>query len=284
MNADTRKPQAKAVQISSLKEHPRQAEFFSHTSQAELNELAQSLDTYGLQERIHCCADGTLLRGHRRVAAAKRLGWTSIKALVRHDLDGPDDPRATEDLINDNLHRRQLDELALARCYRELKSSAAALPSAEGGDMRDLLAERMNCGKSGRTLDRLLNLLDLPRDIQDMISNKSLTKANAGVLLKLPQKIRTKVYGELRKGNDFQSAIRRYGRVSSAQEKSPAAQVEKPLTQLHQCAVMLGEDVTRLDSVRVKGVDLVEVLTDVADFLSGWRDRILVTQGKRKAG
>ena len=76
----------KDVEVASLKTHPRQHDFFPVATEAELDELAADLESRGQQEPIHCTADGTLIRGHRRVECVKRLGWETIRAIVHDEI------------------------------------------------------------------------------------------------------------------------------------------------------------------------------------------------------
>jgi ParB family chromosome partitioning protein len=203
--------EVKLVPLVSLKTHPRQFEFFSETSESELAELAEDLTRRGQQEPIHICPDGTIVRGHRRVKAAEKLGWVAINAVVRQDLGDASCPETISDLINDNVMRRQLDELELARCYRELKQQYTAHDEDQYDDRRDRLAARLNCGKSGRSLDRLQRLLELPRDIQDMVSKKHLNKYQAEKILRLPESKRNSLFVDLRFGERVPEVLRRYG-------------------------------------------------------------------------
>src|SRR5688500_7536785 len=82
------------IPLASLRDHPRQCELFREPSDAEIAELAENIKARGLIHPIHVLSDLTIVQGHRRVAAARRLGWSTIPATVRTDLDG--DPEAIE--------------------------------------------------------------------------------------------------------------------------------------------------------------------------------------------
>ena len=73
-------------ELGSLKEHCRQAELFGDVPDDEFDELAESLQREGQRQPIEILPDGTIIAGHQRVRAARHLGWTSIRAVVRHDL------------------------------------------------------------------------------------------------------------------------------------------------------------------------------------------------------
>lgn len=112
------------VKIADLKQHPRQRANFSRQPDARIKELADDLVHRGQQYPIEILPDLTVLCGHQRIRAAIHLGWTEIKAIVRHDLAGKDDATIEEHMIQDNLQRRQLGPLEVAHCYRRLQELA----------------------------------------------------------------------------------------------------------------------------------------------------------------
>ena len=75
---------------------------------ADIDGLAKSLDTIGLQQPIVVQEDGQrykILIGQRRFLAAKRLGWRRITARVVNNID---EPSAIMWSISENIHRRDL--------------------------------------------------------------------------------------------------------------------------------------------------------------------------------
>jgi ParB/RepB/Spo0J family partition protein len=261
------------VELAGLKTHPRQGDFFANTSEAELRELAADMEVRGQQEPIHCCSDGTIIRGHRRVQSAELLGWKTITAIIRNELGDADDEQVVDELILDNVMRRQLDDLSLARCYHQLKMSNVSSNGDEPGNIRDLLAARLNCGKSGRTLDRLERLLDLPRDIQDMISCGELNKSQGEKLLKLPKKQRDESITSLREGEPVNVVLRRHGIIKSAPATTPSHRGQELLNFLHRYVGKLAQHIGDLDRLQVRGGQALAVLDDAIDFLTAWRDR-----------
>lgn len=259
--------------LTSLKSHPRQLEFFSDTSESELEELARDLAERGQQEPIHVCPDYTILRGHRRVRAASLLGWETIRAVVRYDIPYVNSPEAVMDLIGDNLNRRQCDELELARCYRGMKSTHN--PESDGltGDIRDRLAARLKTGKSGRTLDRLERLLQLPRDVQDMISRNTLNKHQGEKILKLPRSEREALIAELRSSQPVPDVLRRYGVMTSTSRKSLPQVGEELLRFFRSHLQAIRDEIASLDSVQIPDVDAVQLLDEASRVLKTWAKR-----------
>ncbi len=151
--------------------------------------------------------------------AALTNDWTTIKAKVRTDTNNPNSKAVIEELIKDNVIRGQHDDLTLARCYRELKRLSGSY--GEGGPLRDRLADRLNCPKSGRTLERLKRLLDLPTDIQELYSRRKLSQSDAMKILNADRQTQEKVYARLRKGHLIKFALEQEGVIKSVNPRAP---------------------------------------------------------------
>ncbi len=259
------------VSLERVERHPRQHEFFTSPSDVQLDELAADLKERGQQEPIHITPAGTLIRGHRRVAAAKLLGWRELKAVVRHDLTDPNSAEAVSELINDNIKRQQLDDLALARCYRELKKSRSR--RGVSGDFRDQLAAHLNCGKSGRSLDRLERLLQLPRDIQDLITAKRLNKDQGERILRLPKKRQQDVFEALRTTENISDVLRRFGIIKSAKARNPSELGEELLQFFNRNLPAFRTNIEALDRLQLRGRNVVELLVDATAFMTEWTKR-----------
>ena len=162
--------------IANLKKHPKQADMFADPTEHEVKELAESMKA-GLDHPIEILPDGTIICGHRRTAAARLLGWTTIPAIVRNDL--ANNPVAAETrLIEENLNRRQMTPMQIARCYAALKKLAGqrarvGLDQVERRDVRDSIGESL--GLSGRQLDRYLLLIEhCPVEVQQAVDRGDL--------------------------------------------------------------------------------------------------------------
>lgn len=261
------------VEVATLKAHPRQADFFPEATDSELEELSGDLQQRGQQEAIHITADWTIIRGHRRVQCARRLGWQTIRAVVHLDITDALAPEVVNELICDNLMRQQLDDLALARCYRQLKRTYFESRPQGEGDVRDRLAARLNCGKSGRSLDRLERLLELPRGIQDAISRGDLTKSHGEKLLRLPGDSQVAIEQRLSQGEDPRAVLGSFGLTQKAPTRTPVDIANDLLRFFHSNLDDLKSHRDQLDQLQVRGRDVIELLDEAVDFLAGWRDR-----------
>ena len=112
-----------------------------------------------------------LIAGQRRLAAARRLGWT--KVLVR--LLEVDDRQMSEIAIVENLQRRDLDALEKAASFRQYITTWQCT--------QDELAKRLSIDRS--TVANLIRLLDLPDAVQKMLRSGGITMGHARALLPL---------------------------------------------------------------------------------------------------
>ncbi len=99
------------LRLAALRPHPRQFELFTQRSAAEDAALAKDLKEHGLDHPVEVLPNLTIVAGHRRVAAAKAIGWDTIDAIVRQDLAEQGEEAIMAFLIRDNAQRRQLSPL-----------------------------------------------------------------------------------------------------------------------------------------------------------------------------
>ena len=187
--------------ISDLKPHQLQGDFFPAESEEADRELAADMEANGQKVPIDILPDGTILGGHRRVAAAKRLGWTHIEAIVHIDL--ADDKDAAEAFfINDNCIRRQLTELQKVRCAARrvelAKLGKVALPKECNGlnKTRDKIGKLLEI--SGREADRYLRVLKTPIEVQHAQDAGHLSLAEAGKVADLTEELQACIAEEIR--------------------------------------------------------------------------------------
>jgi ParB family transcriptional regulator, chromosome partitioning protein len=143
----------------------------------ELRELEDSLRSTGLLQpvTVRSGPGGTgfeLIAGERRVRAARRLGWTSITALVREI----DDTQLLTLALVENLQREDLNPIEEAEGYQRLIS--------EFGHSQLQVAESV--GKERSTVANVLRLLNLPAEVQTLVRSGALSAGHARALLGLP--------------------------------------------------------------------------------------------------
>ena len=163
------------VPVSSLRPNrfqPRQA-----FDEEALSSLAASIAEVGVLQPVLVRPIGDeagqpvyeLIAGERRWRASKRIGLTSLPALVR-DVG---DLASMEQAVVENLHRRDLNPLEEAAAYQQLIE--------DFGLTHDQLAKRV--GKSRTTITNLLRLLQLPPVVQKLVRDGQLAEGHARALL-----------------------------------------------------------------------------------------------------
>jgi ParB-like chromosome segregation protein Spo0J len=205
-----------------LKPHPRQAANFREPLQHEVEELADDLKRNGQLCSVEVLPDGTLVAGHKRVAAARLLGWQEVTCWVRLDLAEKGADAAERRLIEDNLTRRHLAPLELARCYRRLKQLGrrADLCQGDKAELRDQIGKKLNM--SGRNLDRYLRVLECtPQEIQDAVSSGALAVTVAEKVAGLSKAKREQLAEEIRAGADPAGAVRKHVSPPRTNHKKP---------------------------------------------------------------
>jgi ParB family chromosome partitioning protein len=84
----------------------------------DLTKLMESLRAHGLINPILVNAKRELIAGHRRLEAAKRLGWQYIEATV---CETESEAELLEKELDENIHRRNLSAVELAEGYSRLE-------------------------------------------------------------------------------------------------------------------------------------------------------------------
>jgi hypothetical protein len=112
------------TQISLLKNHPRN---YRRHPEDQIDHLVMSITEHGFYRAVVATQDGTILAGHGIVAAAKRMGLTSIPVVVLPI--EPDSPQALKVLTGDNELGRlaEIDDRALTEILKEIKDSSELL-------------------------------------------------------------------------------------------------------------------------------------------------------------
>ncbi len=86
--------------------------------EGDLTSLMESLDKIGQLNPIILDSKMELIAGYRRLAAAKKLGWTKISATIL-EIHDKADKLAIE--IDENVHRLAFDDADLTEAYKRLQ-------------------------------------------------------------------------------------------------------------------------------------------------------------------
>jgi ParB family chromosome partitioning protein len=180
--------------VEDLQPHPQNIEFFPGKPK-EWYSILEDIRENGVQNPLVLANDGkTILAGHLRWEAAKEAELPEVPVQIREDLS-PDSNEAVTYLIRDNVIRRQLDDMHLARMIRKLKElhgiklgiNQHCHKLGGGSDImsnphQKLVTESSiaeSLGISQRHLNRLDNLNDLIPEIQQLVKNKKISSTAA---------------------------------------------------------------------------------------------------------
>jgi ParB family transcriptional regulator, chromosome partitioning protein len=147
-----------------------------HFDEESLEELAQSINTYGIIQPLSIRKLGEdkyeLVAGERRLRAAKKAGLTEVPAIIVNITDRESAAIA----LLENLQRENLSFLEEADAYYNLIKDHSYT--------QEKLAELI--GKKQSTIANKIRLLKLESEIRVKILENNLTERHARALLKLP--------------------------------------------------------------------------------------------------
>lgn len=169
-------PEGPFRQIPISEIHPNPFQPRQTFNAQELKELELSLKTNGLLQPITVRAANNrngyeIIAGERRLRAATNLGWKEIPSMVK---DLSDQEILTMALV-ENLQRSDLDPIEEAEGYERLIE--------EFGHTQQAVADMI--GKNRSTIANTIRMLQLPREIKQLIQQGKLTAGQARPLLGL---------------------------------------------------------------------------------------------------
>ena len=161
------------LELNLLHPHPEQDNLFAPPSPQEIQRLADDISRNGLRQPIEVLSDGTIVRGHSRVLAAKRAGLKSLLAIVRDDLDDAGESAVLKALAEDNLNRRHLGPLEIAKSYAviagaEVNSADDRSLSRAMSALQQQIAAQFSISK--KTLQRYVKVLETPLEVQHAVA------------------------------------------------------------------------------------------------------------------
>ncbi len=192
--------------INELYAHPLQAVHFDHKSDADFEEFVEDFRINGQKVPLGILPDGAIIDGLRRYSAGIAVGIKQMKVVVKHKLAKAGDAAIELYLITANTSRRQLTKLQQARLFlrtRELMEQTGE--RTPRGKQRDDWAARF--GMSGRNLERYVELLKHPRELQNAVEDKKLSLVKALALMKLAPEKYEPILAMLREGRNVRLAV-----------------------------------------------------------------------------
>lgn len=159
------------IHISSIEANPYQPR--TKFDEEALNELAQSIKTYGLIQPVTVRPVGSgkyqLISGERRFRAAQIAGLTEIPAFVRT----VDDAQSIQMALVENIQRADLNAIEIAMSYQMLIDECHFTQEELGAKV----------GKTNTTISNYLRLLKLSTPVQVAVRDNQISMGHARALV-----------------------------------------------------------------------------------------------------
>ena len=175
---------------------PRQ--FFN---QEELQELADSIKLNGVLQPIILRTSGDegdyeIIAGERRFRAAKLAGLKEIPAVIKKI----NNHEALELALIENIQREDLSLLEEADGYQRLMNEFAYT--------HEQIAQKI--GKSRSHVNNILRLRNLPKEVQNLLSQKQISMGHARALINSnnPQELAKRILNESLNVRDIENLVR----------------------------------------------------------------------------
>ena len=178
------------MDVDKLNAHPKNKYFFDDIEGEPWVAFLESIETSGVIEPVIVAVpDFTIVSGHQRVRACKKLG---IKQVMVEERTFDSEDEILKQLIETNIRQRGIgnaNPVKFGRCIAELEriygirqgSAGVAPQKAErplvAGKTQEALAEDIGVDK--KTLQRAKKLAELPEDIQQMVMDGKVTASTA---------------------------------------------------------------------------------------------------------
>jgi ParB family transcriptional regulator, chromosome partitioning protein len=160
------------IPVGAIAPNPRQPR--TNFDDETLRSLAASIREVGVLQPIVVRRNADayeLIAGERRLRAAKLAGLATVPVILRDS----DDTDSLREALIENIHRDDLGPIELAEAFRELLD--------ELGLKQETLAERLGVSRSH--IANTIRLLQLPADVQTLLSDGKLQAGHGRALLSL---------------------------------------------------------------------------------------------------
>lgn len=191
----------------------------------ELRQLSESIQKYGVVEPLVVRKNGPLyeiIAGERRWRASKLAGLEKVPVVIKEY----DDRTAKEVALIENIQRADLNPIEEALAYQSLIE--------EYGLTQEEVARRVSKNRS--TITNALRILNLNKEIQEMLKNGQLTQGHARALLAidnddLREKIAKRVVEENLSVREIEKLVRLEG-LAQFRDKKRSEQNTETMQQL----------------------------------------------------
>jgi len=170
-----------SLPVNSIKYHPKNHLYFRDLDRAMKDKLMEDMRDNGQINPVIVKKNDdntyTVLSGHQRLIAARRLNWQQIKAIVIE----VSELEAEKLLIRDNLFRRHMGGMELARA---LEAYAKLSDNQTRKSIRQIADE---IGENRNTVHFYMKLNNLIPEIQQLMDDKKLTPTAAQAFTSLSE-------------------------------------------------------------------------------------------------
>lgn len=177
--------------VNSIKYHPKNHLYFRDLDRAMKDKLMEDMRDNGQINPIIVKKNEdttyTVLAGHQRLIAARRLNWLQIKAIVIE----VSEYEAEKLLIRDNLFRRHMGGMELARA---LEAYSKLSDNQTQKSIRQIADE---IGENRNTVHFYMKLNNLIPEIQQLLDDKKLTPTAAQAFTSLTEEEQRKSFEAL---------------------------------------------------------------------------------------
>jgi ParB family chromosome partitioning protein len=161
------------LRIDKIKSNPYQPRTI--VDEEKLAELSASIKEKGIIQPVVVRQVGEefeLVAGERRLMAVKKLGWDKIPAVITGKLSKEE---MLELSLIENLQREDLNPLDTAKGYRRLLDECLLTQTQ--------VAQKI--GKDRSSIANTMRILNLPEEVQNLISDGKLSEGHARAILTL---------------------------------------------------------------------------------------------------
>lgn len=207
------------LDVDNIKTNPYQPR--KRFSDESVSELSQSIAEHGLLQPVLVYEDENddyvLIAGERRLRASKLAGLKTIKAIVVEiDIN-----KLREIALIENIQREDLNVIDLANSYKELIDDYQIT--------HEELAKRIK--KSRTQITNTLRILNLSKEIQEMLIDEKISQGHAKILVSLDPKeqkiVLDSVLGQKLSVRDTEILVKKLRESDSSKSKT-ASNTQKP--------------------------------------------------------
>ncbi|MCL2799849.1 MAG: ParB/RepB/Spo0J family partition protein [Endomicrobia bacterium] len=201
----------------------------------KLQELADSINKHGLAQPILVApsiapGEYEIIAGERRFRASKLAGKKDIRAIVQKSAD---DKQRLDIALIENLQRQDLDIIEEAKAFKRLIE--------EFGHTHDEIAEIV--GKDRAVVSNTLRLLNLPEDIQVLITEEKISAGHGRMLAGIEDENELRAFVEQIVNEKL--SVRATEKIISANKTQKGAKSSKPPKKQEIELIHLQEEIQR---------------------------------------